>query len=129
MALVALGVVAAVAAVDDRLMFLVAPCAAVRVAAGAGRILRAAGPGDDQAGRAGVALRAADRGVRSRRQHEAEIVRVEPRRKVGPGVVAGLAVGVEVRGAMVERGERSVVVVLPVAGHAAERRLREGPIA
>src|SRR5580692_6648376 len=127
MALVALGVAAAVA--HDRLVFLIAPRAAVGVAAGAGGVLCAAGAGDDQAGRARVALGAADRRVRSRRQHEAEIVRVEPGREVRPGVVAGLAVGIEVRRQVVERGERSVVVVPPVASDAGERRLREGPVA
>src|SRR5450631_445294 len=127
MALVALGVAAAVT--HDRLMFLIAPRAAVGVAAGAGGVLRAAGAGDDKPRRARVALCAADLGVRSGRQHEAGFVRVEPGREIGPGVVAGLAVGVEVRGDVIERGERGVVVVLPVAGDAGERRLREGPIA
>src|SRR4051812_13180120 len=127
MALVALGVGAAVT--EDRLMFLIAPRAAVRVATGAGRVLRAAGAGDEQARRARVALRAADRRVRSRSQDEAGIVRVEPRRKVRPGVVAGLAVGIEVRGEVIDGGECGVVVVLAVAGDAGQRCLREGPIA
>ena len=103
MALVALGVGAAVT--HDRLVFLIAPRAAVRVAADAGGVLRAASAGDDQARRARVALPATDRRVRSGRQHEAEIVRVEPGREVRPGVVAGLAVGIEVRRQVVERGE------------------------
>src|SRR6185312_13696939 len=54
---------------------------------------------------------------------------VEPGRGIRPGVVAGLAVGVEARRDVVHRGERRVVVVLAMAGDAGQRRLREGPIA